>query len=80
MPVQDDCLKHLLFLKEKVFIYGQCSEICGVNHGFMPIVVKGIIDCDTQFVNKSQILSKNGNSFNSTKNFNSLNLFRVKNR
>jgi len=19
--------------------YGQCSEICGVNHGFMPIVV-----------------------------------------
>jgi cytochrome c oxidase subunit 2 len=22
--------------------YGQCSEICGVNHGFMPIVVEGI--------------------------------------
>jgi heme/copper-type cytochrome/quinol oxidase subunit 2 len=22
--------------------YGQCSEICGVNHGFMPIVVKGV--------------------------------------
>jgi heme/copper-type cytochrome/quinol oxidase subunit 2 len=21
--------------------YGQCSEICGVNHGFMPIVVNG---------------------------------------
>ena len=21
--------------------YGQCSEICGVNHGFMPIVVQG---------------------------------------
>lgn len=20
--------------------YGQCSEICGVNHGFMPIVVE----------------------------------------
>jgi heme/copper-type cytochrome/quinol oxidase subunit 2 len=26
----------------KEFIYGQCSEICGVNHGFMPIVVKGL--------------------------------------
>jgi cytochrome c oxidase subunit 2 len=22
--------------------YGQCSEICGVNHGFMPIVVEGV--------------------------------------
>jgi len=21
--------------------YGQCSEICGVNHGFMPICIKG---------------------------------------
>jgi len=20
--------------------YGQCSELCGVNHGFMPIVVE----------------------------------------
>jgi heme/copper-type cytochrome/quinol oxidase subunit 2 len=20
--------------------YGQCSEICGVNHGFMPIVIQ----------------------------------------
>ncbi len=24
------------------FFYGQCSEICGVNHGFMPILVKGV--------------------------------------
>jgi heme/copper-type cytochrome/quinol oxidase subunit 2 len=22
--------------------YGQCSEICGVNHGFMPIVVRAV--------------------------------------
>jgi cytochrome c oxidase subunit 2 len=22
--------------------FGQCSEICGVNHGFMPIVIKAI--------------------------------------
>jgi cytochrome c oxidase subunit 2 len=25
--------------KEGVY-YGQCSELCGVNHGFMPIKVK----------------------------------------
>jgi len=29
-----------LFLKRQGVFYGQCSEICGVNHGFMPIVVK----------------------------------------
>ncbi len=29
-----------LFVKRKGVYYGQCSEICGVNHGFMPIVVK----------------------------------------
>ena len=28
-----------LFLKRIGIFYGQCSEICGVNHGFMPIVV-----------------------------------------
>jgi heme/copper-type cytochrome/quinol oxidase subunit 2 len=22
--------------------YGQCSEICGINHGFMPIVVDAL--------------------------------------
>jgi len=30
-----------LFIKREGVFYGQCSEICGVNHGFMPIVVKG---------------------------------------
>jgi cytochrome c oxidase subunit 2 len=30
-----------IFLKRAGTYYGQCSEICGVNHGFMPIVVKG---------------------------------------
>lgn len=28
------------FIKREGIFYGQCSEICGVNHGFMPIVVK----------------------------------------
>jgi len=31
-----------LFIKRKGVFYGQCSEICGVNHGFMPIVVKTV--------------------------------------
>lgn len=28
-----------LFLKRIGMFFGQCSEICGVNHGFMPIVL-----------------------------------------
>jgi len=32
---------HIYIQRPGVF-YGQCSEICGVNHGFMPIVVKGV--------------------------------------
>ncbi len=31
----------LFLLREGVF-YGQCSEICGVNHAFIPIVVEGV--------------------------------------
>jgi len=31
-----------LFIKRKGTFYGQCSEICGVNHGFMPIVVTSV--------------------------------------
>jgi cytochrome c oxidase subunit 2 len=29
-----------IFIKRPGTFYGQCSEICGVNHGFMPIVVR----------------------------------------
>jgi cytochrome c oxidase subunit 2 len=29
-----------LFIQREGTFYGQCSEICGINHGFMPIVVK----------------------------------------
>jgi cytochrome c oxidase subunit 2 len=32
----------ILFLKRDGFFYGQCSEICGVYHAFMPIVIEGI--------------------------------------
>ena len=31
-----------IFLKREGIFYGQCSEICGTNHGFMPIVVEGV--------------------------------------
>lgn len=29
-----------LYIKREGLFYGQCSEICGVNHGFMPIAIK----------------------------------------
>ena len=31
-----------LFLKREGIYYGQCSEICGINHGFMPIVIEAV--------------------------------------
>jgi cytochrome c oxidase subunit 2 len=31
-----------LFIKREGIFYGQCSELCGVNHGFMPIVVEAV--------------------------------------
>lgn len=31
-----------LFIKRLGSFYGQCSELCGVNHGFMPIVVRSV--------------------------------------
>lgn len=31
-----------LYLKRTGLFFGQCSEICGVNHGFMPISVLGV--------------------------------------
>nr|YP_009476551.1 cytochrome oxidase subunit II [Prototheca ciferrii]AVM80909.1 cytochrome oxidase subunit II [Prototheca ciferrii] len=31
-----------LFVKREGIFYGQCSEICGVNHGFMPIAIEAV--------------------------------------
>ena len=31
-----------LYIKREGVYYGQCSELCGVNHGFMPIVIKAL--------------------------------------
>ena len=30
-----------LFINRSSIFYGQCSEICGINHSFMPIVIEG---------------------------------------
>jgi cytochrome c oxidase subunit 2 len=31
-----------MYIKRIGVFYGQCSEICGINHGFMPIVVRAV--------------------------------------
>ncbi|MBS4063195.1 MAG: hypothetical protein KGZ74_01470 [Chitinophagaceae bacterium] len=31
-----------LYITRSGVFYGQCSELCGVNHAFMPIVVEAI--------------------------------------
>lgn len=45
MGVKMDCVpgrlnQASLFIKREGVFYGQCSELCGVNHGFMPICIK----------------------------------------
>jgi cytochrome c oxidase subunit 2 len=32
----------LVEIKRPGIFYGQCSEICGPNHGFMPIIVQAL--------------------------------------
>lgn len=32
----------LIYISRPGVYYGQCSELCGVSHGFMPIVIKGV--------------------------------------
>jgi cytochrome c oxidase subunit 2 len=31
-----------MFIKREGISYGQCSEICGINHAFMPIAVEAV--------------------------------------
>ena len=36
-------LNQVSFIAERTGVfYGQCSELCGVYHGFMPIVVESV--------------------------------------
>lgn len=43
-----------LYIKRSGVFYGQCSELCGLNHGFMPIAVKVVPmwDFESWFVSK----------------------------
>jgi cytochrome c oxidase subunit 2 len=34
--------ERMLFVKEPGIYYGQCSELCGARHGYMPIVVEAL--------------------------------------
>lgn len=33
------------YIKREGVYYGQCSELCGVNHAFMPICVEAVKTC-----------------------------------
>lgn len=46
-----------LFIKRKGVYFGQCSEICGVNHGFMPIVVKVVSKYDFKLWQLGKLMS-----------------------
>jgi cytochrome c oxidase subunit 2 len=46
-----------LFIKREGVYYGQCSEICGVNHGFMPIVVKVVSKYDFKLWQVGKLMS-----------------------
>jgi cytochrome c oxidase subunit 2 len=47
LGVKADCVpgrlnQTSLFIQRSGVYYGQCSEICGVQHGFMPIVIEAV--------------------------------------
>jgi cytochrome c oxidase subunit 2 len=31
-----------MFIRRKGVYFGQCSELCGINHAFMPIVIEAV--------------------------------------
>jgi cytochrome c oxidase subunit 2 len=43
-----------MFIKRRGVYFGQCSELCGVNHAFMPIVIEAVNETDY----KNWIISK----------------------
>lgn len=44
-----------LFIKRFGVFFGQCSEICGVNHGFMPIAVVAVSNSQFEFLAYSRL-------------------------
>jgi cytochrome c oxidase subunit 2 len=59
-----------IFIKRQGVFFGQCSELCGVQHGFMPIVIEAVAiekyiqwvsvqtECENWLANKSKTLIK----------------------
>jgi cytochrome c oxidase subunit 2 len=31
-----------MYIRRRGIYFGQCSELCGVNHAFMPIVIEAV--------------------------------------
>ena len=48
--------------KEGIY-YGQCSELCGKDHAFMPIVVRVVKDAEYEAWKKKQVAANPANSF-----------------
>lgn len=58
-----------IYLNREGIFYGQCSEICGIQHGFMPIAIEGVsidnfvfwvntqTECDNWLSSKSKSLN-----------------------
>jgi cytochrome c oxidase subunit 2 len=46
-----------VFVNRESIFYGQCSELCGINHSFMPIALRSI--ALTEYLNwETSILTK----------------------
>jgi cytochrome c oxidase subunit 2 len=59
LGIKADAVPHrinsvFMYIQRPGVYYGQCSEICGVNHGFMPIVIKAVdMDSYLLFLNNN---------------------------
>ena len=48
-------------IRKRGVMYGQCSEICGANHSFMPIVIEVLFFCSIDSTFSFQVKSPNHN-------------------
>jgi heme/copper-type cytochrome/quinol oxidase subunit 2 len=49
-----------IIMTRRGICYGQCSEICGANHGFMPIVIEGTsLDLYLEWLSLSNLVHNN---------------------
>lgn len=52
-----------VFMKRSGFFYGQCSEICGINHAFMPILIEVRDEELANYVNALPFFDYNNKDF-----------------